>query len=349
MRPVSLPGSNKDSHLRPDPAGKPARRVLTLSLLAGLLFCGSAGQLLAQPRPVAERFSFGLIGQKAGAGAEESFLGEALARSDADNLAFVVVNGIKAVGEPCTDKLYEERRRQYDSAKNGLFLSLAGSDWADCRSPDGRPAALERLRRVRDLFYNDEFSLGASRIPLSRQSIMPKFYTYVENMRWEFGDVLFATLNLPANNNQYSPDAGRNGEFEDRLIANRDWLKRLFVIAASRKFAAVVIFSDGSLAPNGGADTASRNIKRDGFLEMRNRVSSLAAKFPGKVLLVQRAPSGGVKNEEQKSAGKARQAGNRIVWQGNVGQLTVPAGASKIMVDHRTSNLLTTVTPGQSR
>lgn len=323
----------------------PPPRLAALCLLVGSLVFGST-TLLAQPRPEAERFSFAVIGQKSAGGGEESFLGDALARSDADNLAFVVVSGVKAATEPCTDKLYEERQRQYDNAKNGIFLTLAGGDWADCRSADGRPASLERLRRVRDLFFADEFSLGASKLPLARQSTMPKFHTYAENMRWEFGDILFATLNLPANNNQYSPDAGRNGEFEDRLIANRDWLKRLFVIAGSRKFAAVVIFTDGSLAQNGGNE--ARNAKRDGFMEMRSRVNALAARFPGKVLLVQRMPASAQKQEADRQASHGpptgRQNGARIVWQGNVGSMSVPPGTSKIMVDHGARSLLTATT-----
>jgi len=131
--------------------------------------------------------------------------------------------------------LYSDRKTLLDEAKNGLIVSLTASDWTECKNAHGRSAAAERLNRLRDLFFVDEFSLGASKIPLVRQSTMPKFRSYVENARWEVDNVLFATINLPAANNHYRTDAGRNSEFEDRLIANRDWLHRIFMFAAHRK------------------------------------------------------------------------------------------------------------------
>lgn len=333
-----------------------ARRAL---LAAAFLL--SAATLHAQPQPMPERFSFGMISHAGTAGEEQPLLRDALARTDADNLAFVVVNGIKSAGEPCTDKLFQERLKLYEEAENGLVLSLAGSDWSDCHNASGRPVAADRLRRARELFFTDDFSLGASKIPLVRQSTTPKFYTYVENTRWEFGDILFATLNLPANNNQYLAEAGRNGEFEDRLIANRDWLKRLFVIAGSRKFSALVIFSDGSLAPASAADSATRSNRRDGFLEVRNRLMTLAAKYPGKVLLVQGAPAGNARAAAQKTnaADNARAASGTaigttigttigtpsatITWQGNLGYLRAAPGVAKVVIDHAAPALITAV------
>jgi hypothetical protein len=230
----------------------------------------------------------------------------AIEATDDENLAFVVANGIKSPVESCSDALYQQRRNLIDSAKNGVIVSLAGSDWSDCVHADGRSAALERLNRVRELFFADDFSLGSSRIPVTRQSASIKFRSYAENMRWEINGVGFATINLPANNNHYISAAGRNTEFEDRLVANRQWMNRVFSLAVRAKCRALVFFYDGTLLRR---PKANEPASRDGFAEMRSQMEKLASKFPGKVLLVE--------------AG-SRQAGENpadIVWRGNIGRI----------------------------
>jgi hypothetical protein len=169
---------------------------------------------------------------------------------------------------------------------------------------------MERLSRLRELFFVDEFSLGASKIPVIRQSNTPKFRSYMENARWEVGRVLFATVNLPADNNHYRMEAGRNSEFEDRLIANRDWLQRTFAIATRKKMAGIALFCDGNPLLKPGTqrlfDSAG---KRDGFTEIRQQLSALAGKFPGKVLVA----------HNRSASHNAHSSG--IVWHGNLGDL----------------------------
>jgi hypothetical protein len=282
-------------------------------LLAALLGCSlvmHAWPALAQPK----EFSFGMIINSSTKSAQRAGLSAAITETDADNLAFVVANGIKSGDEDCTDKLYSQRKANLDDAKNGLILSLAASDWADCKKGNGKSAAMERLSRVRELFFEEEFSLGGSKIPVLRQSSIPKFRSYGENARWELGNIMFATINLPANNNHYLSEAGRNSEFEDRLIANRDWLQRIFTLAIRKKLDGIVLFSDGN--PLAGS-AKSRN-KRDGFAETRQQIIGLAARFSGKVLIVH-AP-----------APDAQAAPNRIGWRNNLGTLEVRSGWAKI-------------------
>lgn len=258
-----------------------------------------------------ERFAFGYVAHPFGdALADETGLRQALEETDRENLAFVVVGGIKSAIEPCSDDLYAQRRTLLSQAKHGLVVSLAESDWSGCRYRDGRTAALERLHRLRELFFADDLSFGASRIPLVRQSANPKFRDYAENARWEIGNIMFATVNLPASNNRYLTAAGRNGEFEDRQIANRDWLQRVAVYAKRKQSAGIVIFSDGNPldAPN------EASVQRDGFRETRKQLAAIAAAFPGKVLLV---------HNQLPRAGKQRTPAIR--WKGNLGELAVAA------------------------
>lgn len=266
---------------------------------------------------LAADLNFGVIRHSDSATQDEAVLRAAIDQSDADNLGFVVANGIKSTAEPCSDQIYSDRKILLDSAKNGLVISLAASDWASCKNRAGKSVALERLARLRELFFNDDFSQGASRIPILRQSSTPKFRSYVENARWEFGDILFATINLPANNNHYLSEAGRNSEFEDRQIANRHWLQRLFLHATYKKLHGIVLFCDGDpLAPPSASESRGRS---DGFADMRQRITALSKKFPGRVLLVH-----GPANLPARPA--------RIAWRGNLGSVTANPGWLKISV-----------------
>jgi hypothetical protein len=270
-----------------------------------------------------DNFSFGVIAHGFTKSQDESLLRTALEDADAENLAFVVANGIKSKAEPCTDQIYNRRRELLENAGHGLILSLAASDWADCRRSDGRSASIERLNRVRDLFFVDDFSFGDTKIPLIRQSLTPKFRTYGENARWRMGDVLFATINLPAGNNHYLQAAGRNSEFEDRLVANRAWLEQLFNVAMRKNLKAIVIFCDGNPFAKSRKTSSLFSLygSRDGFAEIRRKIKSLGSKFPGKVIVIhgQATPEPAIPDG--------------IVWQDNLGELGVRSGWTKLTVD----------------
>jgi hypothetical protein len=299
------------------------RLEMRLSMRLKILLLAVSAAGFSLPAQAAD-FSFGVIGQaflrnKGDAATAENSLRGALADSDADNLAFVVVNGIKTAAEPCSDQLYTQRRDLLDAAQNGVILSLAANDWVACKNKAGKSTAIERLNQIRELFYDGEMSFGASKLDLMRQSATPKFREYVENSRWEFGEILFATINLPANNNHYRSDGGRNGEYEDRLIANRDWLQRLFAIAKNKKLAGIVLFSDADpLSPLLQRAPELRG-QRDGFNEVRQQLTALSAKYAGHVLLVHSQHSG--------------TASRDIVWSGNLGTLASATNWSKVNVD----------------
>lgn len=267
-------------------------------------------------------FNFGIIAHPFRTASNEAALREAIADTDRDNFAFIVAHGIKADSEPCSDAMYLHRKSILDSAKNGLIVSLAGSDWINCRDSRGRRTSLERLNRVRELFFGDEFSFGSSRIPVMRQSTSPKFRSYSENMRWEVGNTMFATINLPAENNNYRNEAGRNSEFEDRLIANREWMQRVFAFATRKRLHGLVLFCDGDpLVEPGFLERLDPGAKRDGFIETRQQLLALARKFPGKVLVVYSRTTT-IDNET-----------DAIRWQANIGKLAVRNGWITLNVD----------------
>lgn len=296
----------------------------------GLLWLLLAAPLaFAQELAVGHGFSFAVITPEAGTAATGNGslagLQRSIRQTNRDNLAFVVSQGIKTGAEECSDALYHARQTALRRAKNGLIVTLTAADWAGCQRPNGRSAAIERLSHLRELFFVGDFSLGATRLPLMRQSIIPKFRLYGENARWEMGKILFATLSLPAPNNHYLAQAGRNSEFEDRRVANRDWLNKLFLLANSNQSKSIVLFTDANPLVAHTAEAMEKlPARRDGFIEVRQQLQDLASQFPGKVVLIHRSPP---------LSAPAIPAGC-LHWKDNIGHLMpAPGGWTRLTVD----------------
>lgn len=312
------------------------RSIARLPLLAAGLLAAS----LAWPGAVAAPgdqagFEFAVLGHSFKAGPDDAPLKKAIAETSAFNAAFVVATGIKAASESCSDKLYGQRKDLLGASAPPLIVSLSASDWASCRNSRGRINAIERLNRLRDVYFADDQSLGQRKLTLSRLSSTAKFRSYAENAHWEYGGVLFATVNLPANNNHFLPEAGRNSEFEDRLVANRSWLQRLFAMAQRKQLDGIVLFSDGDVGVLDDDDSSllpSFSSKQDGFAGPRKQIRTLAKKFSGKVLLVD---TGGSETEGKDGKGKkaaARSEGPKIRWKGNLGHVSIDSDWSAIAV-----------------
>lgn len=289
------------------------RAALLLAVVALSAHAANEGSGLASPatRP-ARSFQFSVIGHAFRAAPDEALLRRAIAEASADKPAFIVATGIKGTAEACSDRLYAQRRELLNDSVRPLVLSPAGSDWSECRNSAGRSNAIERLNRLREVFYPDNQSLGARPMALTRLSTTVKFRSYAENAWWEHGGILFATINLPANNNHYLAEAGRNSEYEDRLVANRAWLHRLFSLAQRRGVEGLVLFSDGDLKATddeGFSLLSGFSAKQDGFAPVRKQVRSFAEKYKGKVLLVD-------------SQGDARNP-STITWRGNLSHLAL--------------------------
>ncbi|MBY0242283.1 MAG: hypothetical protein K2X55_23520 [Burkholderiaceae bacterium] len=278
--------------------------------------------------PPARPLHFSAIGHPFRAANDENLLRRAITEANQDKPAFIVATGIKAPTEACSDRLYAQRRDILDGSPRPLVLLPAGSDWAGCRNSAGRSNAIERLNRLRDVFYPDNQSLGVRRLPLTRLSANVKFRSYAENASWEQGGILFATLNVPDNNNHYLPEAGRNSEYEDRLVANRAWLHRLFLMAQRRNLEGVVLFTDGDIKAHveeGFSLLSGFSAKQDGYAPVRKQVRTFAEKYKGKVLLVD-------------SQGDAKVT-PVITWRGNLGRLGVAGEWETVRIMPGTASL----------
>lgn len=211
--------------------------------------------------------------------------------------AFVVLNGIKSNTESCSDDLFSERKNLITDVNRPVMISIAASDWVYCKNNRGNSVAIERLTRLREILFDSGHSLGSHPINVTRQSLSSRFSAFSENFYWSHGPILFSTLHLPANNNNYLAAAGRNNEFEDRTIANKNWLDLVFRQASRQHAKAIVLFTDGN-------PYNVKAVSRDGFSEIRLKLNSLISRFPGRVLIIH---------------GQSGPISRDIIWKGKLG------------------------------
>ncbi|HEV3424927.1 MAG TPA: hypothetical protein VG105_14335 [Paraburkholderia sp.] len=221
------------------------------------------------------------------------------------DLSFIVYDGnLKGAKEACRDSLYERREALLEAARPPLVFIPGQHDWADCGTAEaGGFDPVERLDQLRQTAFAEASSMGQNPIPLTRESEVSRFRPYRENVRWQLGDTVFVGLNVPGPNNHYLTAGGRNGEFEDRVIANAFWLEHAAEYAKRRDARAIVVFVQGDPDPERYERPDrfawlrfARNSHRDGFLELKRSLVKLAQIFRGPVLLIHcddERPAGG--------------------------------------------------------
>jgi hypothetical protein len=252
------------------------------------------------------RYSFAVIAGTMTGSADEAATQRVLdAIGRERDLAFIVYDGnLKGAKEACRDALYERRQSVLQTARPALFFIPGQHDWADCGTAEaGGFDPVERLDQLRQTLFADATSMGQNPIALTRESEVSRFRPYRENVRWQVGDTVFVGMNAPNPNNHYLTAGGRNGEFEDRVIANAFWLEHAAEFAKRRDARAIVVFIQGDPDPERYERPDrfawlrfARNTRRDGFLEFKRSLVKLAQIFHGPVLVVhcddERAPAG---------------------------------------------------------
>jgi hypothetical protein len=234
--------------------------------IAGAALCAALAASAAE-------FTFGALGDTPYTWFEEASFPGMLADMGREDLAFVVhVGDLKSARATCSDELYRQRRQWFDAARHPFIFAPGDNDWTDCHGfQAGGYDPLERLAKLRELFFAGEESLGRRRIRLARQ--LPH---YPEHARWRHGNALFVTLNVPgdANNARRMPE-----EFRSRSAAVNQWLAHSFELARRERLPAVVLF----MQANPWASPSGR------YFGYRGLLAALAKEtlgFDGEVVLV---------------------------------------------------------------
>lgn len=252
---------------------------LALALIAGL----------AQAQTPA-RFSFAIVGDAPYNDFEETVFAQMLEEINQEELAFVVhVGDIKSGRSPCSDELYEQRKRMFQASRHPFILVPGDNDWTDCyRKPAGAYDPLERLDRLRQVFYADDMSLGQNQVKLERQSDDPDtaaaFRAYRENVRWMAGGLLFIGLNIPGSNDNYGRTPQMDAEHAQRGRANAAWLAQGFDMAKKNGYAAVLIFIQAN--PDFDLSYLRRANRVDGYAAFKKELLAHTLAFGKPVVLV---------------------------------------------------------------
>ena len=251
------------------------RWLVGLTLLTG--FAGLAG---AQP------LSFGLIGDMPYSHWEREQLPELLADMDREDLAFIVHDGdIKSGGSVCSDAVLQGVLGVFQASKTPLVYVPGDNEWTDChRASNGGYDPLERLHKLRELFFASDNALGQRALKLERQSRDPAFASYRENVRWEAGGALFVGLNLPGSENNFHGrgDAGPVAEFIARSAANQAWLAQAFERARNKQLAGILIV----IQANPGFEAANQGRAQPGYAAFLTQLRAETQAFAGQVVLV---------------------------------------------------------------
>jgi hypothetical protein len=224
-------------------------------------------------------FTFAALGDAPYNAEEESRYIGVIAELNRERLAFAVhVGDFKAANAPCSDELFLQRKEWFELIHHAFVLVPGDNEWTDCRRAPGRGhEPLERLRKLRQLFFSGAHSLGQRPIRLERQPDVTRgAHDYPEHARWEHERVLFVTLNAPGpdNNARAMP-----GEFSRRSAAIHDWIERGFRQARSRSLRAIVVVMHAN--PWGQSQQPRR-----GFGELLAALAAETRNFAGEVLLV---------------------------------------------------------------
>jgi len=148
---------------------------------------------------------------------------------------------------PCSDEVFEDRLKTTQTIKHPFIITPGDNDWTDCyRAKPKAYDPLERLQKLRRMFFQGDESLGQQKIKLIRQSKEKKYSKFVENVRWNYGDVLIITLHMTGSNNNLGRTPEMDKEFEIRNEANIAWLDEAFDQAKKNGSKAIMIISQAN-------------------------------------------------------------------------------------------------------
>jgi hypothetical protein len=219
---------------------------------------------------LAAQFSFGAFGDVPYNRDEEPQLVSMIAEMNHQPLAFVVhVGDFKDSRSECSDALFAQRREAFALSHHPFFYTPGDNEWTDCRRARWAPREpLERMEKLRQVFFTRDSSLGQRPLHAQRQSERG----YPENMRWTVDPVAFATVNIPGPDNHAS---AMPNESRRRTAAVVEWMREAFETARSRKLPALVIATQANLWTGSS-----------GYTGILAALASEAQRFDGQVLVV---------------------------------------------------------------
>jgi hypothetical protein len=228
-----------------------AAAVLALGLLASQPATAAPGS----DDSGSQAFTFGVIGDIPYGDAEiAKFPSRIQDINDDSTLKFVAhVGDIKNGSSVCSDDYFTNIRTQFDTFTHPLVYTPGDNEWVDChRTNNGAYNPLERLDRLREVFFNEPGkTLGATMPVQSQQDLgLP------ENVRFTQNRVAFSVLNIQGSNNSLLPWTGLGettataeqlAEVEHRTDAVLAQIRDTFTDAKRRNDRTVVLMTQADM------------------------------------------------------------------------------------------------------
>jgi len=194
---------------------------------------------------------------------------------NSQKLAFTVHDGDLKTGNAapiCDDALYLRALGWFNSLDAPAIFTPGDNDWVDCDRPNnGGFSSLERLSHERQLFFSSPTTLGRSRfvqevqstpLCLGERANHTRFSeACVENRRWTYGRVTYATINVQGTCNNLCGDGPDPAEFAARNPANIAWLRETFAEAKALGSVAVMLIAQAN--PGFDKTDGTRTLLRD--------------------------------------------------------------------------------------
>ena len=264
-----------------------------LCLVMGILVVGMScaepatqEPIVEQPRQAEREFGgFRFLATGDVPYSEEEFVeyDRLLSQASGGDFAFIVhVGDIKSQDDPCTDEALIQIRDLFRRQPVPVVYTFGDNEWTDChaRIPENLlfdPMPIERLAKIRELFFLDEKVLRLNTLKARHQNENPKFKRYIENFRFERDGVLFVALHVVgSNNNRRTDDSAAMLEYADRNIANRAFLEESLDLALKADVRAIALLIH--------ANPDFESAKKDGYGDFLESVRRVLARFNRPVL-----------------------------------------------------------------
>lgn len=234
--------------------------------------------LLADPI-AAQTWSFGLLGDTPYSDKERREFPHLLAQMGRSGLDFIVHAGdFKNGNSPCDDALFKDRLALFSESEVPFVLAPGDNEWTDChRLTAGGYDPVERLSKLRDIFWAEPRSLGKNTLPLTQQNS-----PYREQAHFVRSPALFATFNLPGSLNNWGLTNQPGHEFQERNPWVLKWLRQSFALARQQDQKGIVLIFQA----NPGFEDFSRGFGHQGYREFLEALREETLAFPGQVLVL---------------------------------------------------------------
>jgi hypothetical protein len=250
-----------------------------------MLRAGTPGSAAAQTPSTSEDFTFVALGDMPYSTPEvdrhEQFLRLIAAINRVQPAFSIHVGDFKSGSTLCDDATFTKIHALFMTFEQPLVYTPGDNEWTDCHRKNNGPFdPLERLEKIRTMFFPTAVSLGKNTLPVTRQSDVSAFKTMVENARWVKNGILFVTVHVIGSNNNLRQNRDAALEFLARNQANIAWINEAFNAAKTEQVRGIV------LAMQADPGFKLRHGDGSGFQETLEALSKNAADFGKPVLLV---------------------------------------------------------------